>query len=181
MNINASNALLKILEEPSTNLFFILIHNSNKKLISTINSRGLKFNFLITEPEKEEIINNVIDNDFYESLSSDFKIRYLSPKFYVDLSDFTNKEKIELNDLDINYLLNYIFNKRNYLKDDFIIENLQILIEIYFYNKIISRNNFENTFKSFKETMNKIYNMNKFNLDKDSSLLEIKNIIINER
>ena len=28
---------------------------------------------------------------------------------------------------------------------------------------------------------NKINNMNKFNLDKDSSLLEIKNIIVNER
>ena len=70
----------------------------------------------------------MIDNDFYESLSSDFKIRYLSPKFYIDLYDFIKKEKIELNDLDINSLLNYIFNKRNYLKDEFIIENLQILI-----------------------------------------------------
>ena len=181
MNINASNALLKILEEPSTNLFFILIHDSHKKLISTINSRCIKFNFLITESEKEKIINNVIDSNFYESLSSDFKIRYLSPKFYINLYDFTDKEKIDLNDLDINFLLNYIFNKRNYLKDEFIIENLQILIEIYFYNKIISRNNFENDYKSFKHTMNKINNMNKFNLDKDSSLLEIKNIIVNER
>ena len=181
MNINASNALLKILEEPSTNLFFILIHNSNKKLISTINSRCIKFNFFITESEKEKIINNVIDGNFYEGLSSDFKIRYLSPKFYIDLYDFIKKEKIELNDLDINSLLNYIFNKRNYLKDEFVIENLQILIEIYFYNKIISRNNFENDYKSFKQTMNKIKNMNKFNLDKDSSLLEIKNIIVNER
>ena len=78
-------------------------------------------------------------------------------------------------------MLNYIFDKRNYLKDEFIIENLQILIEIYFYNKIISRNNFENDYKSFKQTINKISNMNKFNLDKDSSLLEIKNIIVNER
>ena len=181
MNINASNALLKILEEPSTNLFFILIHNSHKKLISTINSRCIKFNFFITESEKEKIINNVIDGNFYEGLSSDFKIRYLSPKFYIDLYDFIKKEKIELNDLDINSLLNYIFNKRNYLKDEFVIENLQILIEIYFYNKIISRNNFENDYKSFKQTMNKINNMNKFNLDKDSSLLEIKNIIVNER
>ena len=86
-----------------------------------------------------------------------------------------------LNDLDINFLLNHIFNKRNYLKDEFIIENLQILIEIYFYNKIISRNNFENDYKLFKHTMNKINDMNKFNLDKDSSLLEIKNIIVNER
>ena len=181
MNINASNSLLKILEEPSTNLFFILIHSSHKKLIGTINSRCIKFNFFITESEKEEIINNVIDNDFYESLSSDFKIRYLSPKFYIDLFDFINKEKIELNDLDIKFLLNYIFSKRNYLKDDFIIENLQILIEIYFYNKVLSRKNFENDYKSFKQTMNKIHNMNKFNLDKDSSLLEIKNAIINER
>ncbi len=181
MNINASNALLKILEEPSTNLFFILIHNSNKRLISTINSRCIKFNFFITESEKEKIINNITDNNFYVGLSSDFKIRYLSPKFYIDLCDFINKEKIELNDLDIYFLLNYIFNKRNYLKDDFIIENLQILIEIYFYNKILSRNNFENDYKFFKQTMNKINNMNKFNLDKDSSLLEIKNIIVNER
>ena len=181
MNINASNALLKILEEPSTNLFFILIHDTHKKLISTINSRCIKFNFFISESEKEEIINNVIDNDFYENLSSDFKIRYLSPKFYIDLYDFTKMEKIELNDLDIKFLLNYIFNKRNYLKDDFIIENLQILIEIYFYNKILSRNNFENDYKFFKQTMNKINNMNKFNLDKDSSLLEIKNTIVNEK
>ena len=180
MNINASNALLKILEEPSTNLFFILIHSSHKKLISTINSRCIKFNFFITEFEKEKIINNVTDEDFYERISSDFKIRYLSPKFYIDLYDFINKEKIELNDLDINFLLNYIFNKRNYLNDDFIIENLQIIIEIYFYNKILSRNNFENDYKSFKQTMIKINNMNKFNLDKDSSLLEIKNIIVNE-
>ena len=91
MNINASNALLKILEEPSTNLFFILIHNSHKKLISTIYSRCIKFNFLITESEKEKIINNVIDDNFYECLSPDFKIRYLSPKFYIDLHDFINK------------------------------------------------------------------------------------------
>ena len=181
MNINASNALLKILEEPSTNLFFILIHNSHKELISTINSRCIKFNFFITESEKEKIVNNITDSNFYEGLSSDFKVRYLSPKFYIDLYDFIMKEKIELNDLNINSLLNYIFNKRNYLKDEFVIENLQILIEIYFYNKIISRNNFENDYKSFKQTMNKINNMNKFNLDKDSSLLEIKNIIVNER
>ena len=181
MNISASNSLLKVLEEPSTNLFFILIHSSHKKLISTISSRCIKFNFFITESEKEKIINNVIDGNFYEGLSSDFKIRYLSPKFYIDLCDFINEEKIELNDLNINFLLNYIFNKRNYLKDVFITENLQILVEIYFYNKIISQDNFENDYKSFKHTMNKINDMNKFNLDKDSSLLEIKNIIINER
>ena len=181
MNINASNALLKILEEPSTNLFFILIHNSHKKLISTINSRCIKFNFFITVSEKEKIINNVTENDFYKDLSSDFKVKYLSPKFYIDLHNFINKEKIELNDLNLKFLLNFIFNKRNYLKDVFVNENLQILIEIYFYKKIFLRNNFENDYKIFKQTINKISNMNRYNLDKDSSLLEIKNIVSNER
>tara|TARA_X000000950_G_scaffold216942_1_gene261066 strand:- start:319 stop:1251 length:933 start_codon:yes stop_codon:yes gene_type:complete len=181
MSINASNALLKILEEPSTNLFFILIHSSHKKIKSTINSRCIKFNFFINESEKEKIINNVIDNEFYAVLSSDFKIRYLPPKFYIDLHDFIKKEKFELDELNINSFLDYIFNKRNYLKDNFISENLQILIEICFYKKILSRKNFKNDYKSFKQTMNKINNMNKFNLDKDSSLLEIKNIIVNER
>ena len=181
MNKNASNSLIKILEKTISKLFFILIHNSHRRLISTISSRCIKFKFFINKSEKEKIIINLIDNSFYDSLSSDFKIRYLPPKFYIDLHDFINKEKIELNDLNINFLLNYIFNKRNYFKDDFISENLQILIEIYFYNKILSRNNFENDYKSFKQTMNKLNNMNKFNLDKDSSLLEIKNIIVNER
>ena len=116
---------------------------------------------------------------FCDEISKTF--RNLSSILNLSNDDFINKENIELNNLDVNFLLNYIFNKRNYLKDEFIIENLQILIEIYFYNKIISRNNFENEYKSFKQTMNKINNMNKFNLDKDSSLLEIKNIIVNER
>ncbi|WP_075483718.1 AAA family ATPase [Candidatus Pelagibacter communis] len=181
LNINASNSLLKILEEPSTNLFFILIHSSPEKIMSTISSRCIKFNFFLTESEKELIINNVLDNNFYNNLSNDFKIKYMTPKFYIDLQNFINKEKIDLNDLNINFLLNHIFNKRNYLKNDFIIGNLQILIEIYFYNKILKRNNFENDYKFFKQTINKINDMNKFNLDKDSSLLEIKNIIVNER
>ena len=60
-------------------------------------------------------------------------------------------------------------------------DQIYLNIEIYFYNKVLSRNNFENDYKSFKQTMNKINNMNKFNLDKDSSLLEIKNTILNER
>jgi len=181
LNINASNALLKILEEPSTNLFFILIHTSHKKLISTISSRCIKFNFFITVSEKEKIINNVTENDFYKDLSSDFKVKYLAPKFYIDLHNFIKKEKIELNDLNLKFLLNFIFNKRNYLKDVFVNENLQILIEIFFYKKIFLRNNFENDYKIFKQTINKISNMNRFNLDKDSSLLEIKNIVSNER
>ena len=45
LNINASNALLKILEEPKKNTFFILISHQPSRLIPTIRSRCIKFQY----------------------------------------------------------------------------------------------------------------------------------------
>ena len=39
MNVNAANALLKILEEPRDNIFFILLSSSTKRILPTILSR----------------------------------------------------------------------------------------------------------------------------------------------
>ena len=44
MNLNASNALLKILEEPKLNTYFFLISHQRSSLLSTIKSRCLKIN-----------------------------------------------------------------------------------------------------------------------------------------
>ena len=44
MNLNASNALLKILEEPKLNTYFFLISHQPSSLLSTIRSRCLKIN-----------------------------------------------------------------------------------------------------------------------------------------
>ncbi|MDA9629161.1 hypothetical protein N9S56_01580 [Pelagibacteraceae bacterium] len=44
MNLNASNALLKILEEPKLNTYFFLISHHPSSLLSTIKSRCLKIN-----------------------------------------------------------------------------------------------------------------------------------------
>ena len=46
MNLNASNALLKILEEPKLNTYFFLISHQPSSLIPTITSRCLKINLL---------------------------------------------------------------------------------------------------------------------------------------
>ena len=45
LNLNAANALLKILEEPKYNTYFILITNQISSLLATLRSRCLKFNF----------------------------------------------------------------------------------------------------------------------------------------
>ena len=39
---NAANSLLKLIEEPSENNYFILINNGRKKLIETIKSRAIE-------------------------------------------------------------------------------------------------------------------------------------------
>ena len=50
LNINSINALLKILEEPTNNVHFILINN-NKKILSTLSSRCLNFKIFLSHNE----------------------------------------------------------------------------------------------------------------------------------
>ena len=43
LNLSSSNALLKVMEEPNNGIFFILIHNIEKKILATLKSRCLTF------------------------------------------------------------------------------------------------------------------------------------------
>ena len=51
LNKNSVNALLKIIEEPNENVFFILINNNEKNILPTLKSRCLTFkiNFTFNE------------------------------------------------------------------------------------------------------------------------------------
>ena len=57
LNTNSVNALLKIVEEPNDNIFFILINN-NKKVLTTLKSRCLNFKFFLPHHQSIEIIND---------------------------------------------------------------------------------------------------------------------------
>ena len=43
LNLHSVNALLKIIEEPNSNTFVIIIHNSSIKLVETLKSRCIEF------------------------------------------------------------------------------------------------------------------------------------------
>ena len=62
LNINSLNALLKITEEPNENVFFILVHDSNKKIYDTLRSRCLKFNFSLNYKKSLSIIKDLFEN-----------------------------------------------------------------------------------------------------------------------
>ena len=52
-NINSLNGLLKIIEEPSYNNFFILINNNSKPLLETIKSRCLEIKIILDVKKKK--------------------------------------------------------------------------------------------------------------------------------
>jgi len=101
LNLNSSNALLKIIEEPSKNNYFILIDNQENKLLETIASRCFKINVYITRSERLSIIEKLINHYNIEELI-DYKSFEITP------GDFFNYNNICIND-DIKPKFDYIF------------------------------------------------------------------------
>ena len=62
MNLNASNALLKSLEEPPRNTIFFIVHNDSYKILDTIKSRCTEFKFFFSINEKKNIFNKIVEN-----------------------------------------------------------------------------------------------------------------------
>ena len=62
LNDSSVNALLKTLEEPSNNNYFILINNKQADLIKTISSRCLKSNIFLNLEQRKEVINFLIQS-----------------------------------------------------------------------------------------------------------------------
>ena len=57
LNINAANALLKLIEEPSSYDYFILINNKKRDMISTLKSRSLEFKLFLNKNYKSKILD----------------------------------------------------------------------------------------------------------------------------
>ncbi len=77
LNVNSSNALLKILEEPKRNTYIILITHQLSKLLPTIRSRCIKFKF--SNPTFDQFNEIIFNQD--ESIDKNIL------KFLYDLSE----------------------------------------------------------------------------------------------
>jgi len=88
LNINSSNSLLKILEEPKNKTYFFLISHQLSSLLPTIRSRCLKFIFKNHNFETFKIIlNNKIDLNNEEILKFLFDLSNGSPGIALKLQD----------------------------------------------------------------------------------------------
>ena len=113
---NSLNALLKVIEEPSKNNYFLLINNKSKPLIETIKSRCIEIKIILNEAKRVNIIKSLI-NKFEINSIIDSKNSDLSPGQFLKF--------------------NYILNENKISPDDDFIKNLVILLNLYKKNKYI--------------------------------------------
>ena len=172
-NINSVNALLKILEEPPENTYFILINN-NKKILPTIKSRCLNFNIILNNKNSVEISNNLFGSKILTLINNNLLDYYFTPGKVYNLLNFLDNNKIDLENLSLKKILDLLIDKFYYKKDIsakiLTYEFIELFLTHEFYYK---KNDIYNYF------LKKIDNTKKFNLDEESLFIEFKTKVLN--
>ena len=177
-NTNSLNALLKIIEEPAKNNFFILINNKTKPLIQTIYSRSLEIKVLLNNTKRIKIIQALIKKNNLE-VFIDFNSLNLTPGNFLKFNKIFEENQIDINEdflKNLTILLNLY--KKNKNKD--LINIILFLTDYHFYN--LKEIKFENIEKVVENKSFVIKNINKFisyNLNQNSLINAINNKLSN--
>ncbi len=173
LNINSINALLKTLEEPGNNIFFILINNNNK-ILDTLKSRCLNFNIYLSNNQSLQVGKNLIDSDKYSLIHKDLLNFYITPGKIYNLVKFCDENNIDLTDMDLKKLLSFIIDRSLYKTGPYIKNYIYELIEVFMLNNISNK-----SFEIFNYFTTKINNIKKFNLNEETLFLEFKEKLLN--
>ena len=176
LNTNSVNALLKIVEEPNDNIFFILINN-NKKVLTTLKSRCLNFKFFLPHHQSIEIINTIINDDLNNFINKEFITNYSTPGNLLDIINYANQNDIDLKKIGLKEFITHSINDKKYKKDKSIKELIYSLIEVYFRNNT-SINNMKFMYLH-NYFLNKINNTKIFNLDDEILFMEFEDKVLN--
>ena len=176
LNVNSINALLKILEEPNKNIYFILIHN-NKKILPTLLSRCINFKINLSNNDYLNILNQLLDNKSDDLISDDLIDYYFSPGEIYYLVQFSLENKYDISNIDLKNFLKILIEDGHYKKNNFINNMMYNLIEFYFreinnsFSKLID--------EKYSYFIKKIDDTKKYNLDKESLFMEFNEQILN--
>ena len=178
LNQNSSNALLKSLEEPNSNIYFFLIHNSEMNISDTIKSRCLEHKLGLKLNDTISIVENYFSEKIYDNINNNLKNYYSTPKYLISLISYLRENELSISDTNINKLIINIIDNKHYNKHIFVKEYLNYIIELFFYNHI-------NISKTVSYTVKKYYyaklaNIIKFNLDYETFFIEFKEKMLSE-
>ncbi len=175
-NTNSLNALLKLIEEPGVNNYFILINNKTKPLLETIKSRSLEIKIILDEESRKKIISFLLKN-FEQKISLNEDLVATTPGNFLKFNYViqTNKIKIEDSFLDnLEKLLKLYKKEKNLFFKDLI-----LFLFDYYFQIDRSKRIFSNDKLIEKRTLivKNINNFFLYNLSQSALLSSIKNNI----
>ena len=179
LNLNSLNSLLKIVEEPNENTLFILIFDSNKNILNTLKSRCLKFNLYLSFSQSVEITNKILNSNILDLISEDFLHYYNTPGDFINLINFANSLNLNLKEFDLKKFLIHLIDAGYYKNNTFIKNNIYKYIELYLL-KLMKGSTSKNKINIlYNESIKKIANMKKYNLDQESIFIDLKTKLFN--
>jgi DNA polymerase III subunit delta' len=176
LNINSVNALLKVLEEPSENVYFFLINN-NKKILPTLLSRCINFKIFLSNHDCIDVANKLLDGKLYETINIDLINYYSTPGNIVTLSKFAQLNNYDITSLKLKQFLDIIIKDKQYKKDSSIKYLIFDLIEFYLVK--INQAIFPEFYDKHNFFLKRIYDTKRFNLDDESLFIEFEKDILN--
>ena len=176
LNINSVNALLKIVEEPNDNIYFILINN-NKKILPTLKSRCLNYNVHLTSEESDYITKKILGENFKDLINEQMINNYTTPGWVLNLLSFANTNGVDLKEINLKDFIKKIIIEKKYKKDQFVKHILYSFIEFYFRQNVSSKN--IKLMKIQKYFLKKINDTKIFNLDDETLLMEFDDRVLN--
>ena len=179
LNINSVNALLKIIEEPNANIFFILINNNEKYILPTLKSRCLTFKINFSFIESIQISNQILNDNVFDLVNLDLINYYNTPGEIINLINFSKDKNINLKDYTLFNFLDLLIGNGYYKKNKSVKNLLVNFIELFFLKEYKISNTKKSLLSFYYDFINKIHNTEKFNLDEESLFIEFKSKILN--
>ena len=177
-NINSLNALLKIIEEPKSNNYFVLINSKTKPLIETIYSRSLEIKILLSNETRIKVIESLIKKNNLEVII-DFNSSNLTPGNFLSFNKIFEENKINTGE---NFLKNLeiLLNLYKKTKNIDLINIILFLTDYYFYS--LQEKKIDSIERVIENKSFVINNINKFisyNLNQSSLINAINNKLSN--
>ena len=175
LNINSINSLLKILEEPPSNTYFIIINN-DRFILPTLKSRCINYKVFL-KSDVVDVTNRILGDDIFKHINIDLLNYYSTPGKLYKLITFFESNNYSLKDYKLEDLLRLII-KENLYKKNIFIRNVAFEYFEFFFIKNISFIK-SKTFDYYSYFIKRINETKKFNLDEESIFIEFEHKVLN--
>ncbi len=177
-NLNSLNSLLKIIEEPNQQNYFILINNKSKTLLETIKSRCVEIKFFLSEHQRNNITSSLIKH-FNQEIVLDNNLVKVSPGNFLRFNYFFIQNNINMEkdfSFNFNKLLNIYKKEKDLLFKDLILFFIEYNLQKKFFEKNINNDKFSDRLFIIE----KINDFFSHNLNQKTLINAIESKFINE-